>query len=162
MMYQSRTESTNTFTVQHSIRDALQYFRNKFPLNYPVICNGIGIDVTKRSNTRWNNVQSFFYKYQDVSSLQQLDLDLVYEEILDYQSLPDKVFPSEAWEEAKVPSEAWEEAKVVDGNDQEQTAHYRIDVLWWVYIPNERLRKWDESFQRTVQLGGNCARPATR
>ena len=58
------------------------------------------------------------------------------------QSLPDEVFPSEAWEEAKV----------VDGNDQEQTAHYRIDVLWWyisqMNVPESDER--DESFQRTV------------
>ena len=66
-------------------------------------------------------MQFCFDKYHVVSSLQGLDLDLVYEEFLDYQSLPDEVFPSEAWEEAKV----------LDGNDQEQTAHYRIDVFWW-------------------------------
>ena len=64
-------------------------------------------------------MQFFFDKYHDVSSLEGLDLDLVDEEFLDYQSPPDEVFPSEAWQEAKV----------VDGNDQEQTAHYRIEVL---------------------------------
>ena len=45
--------------------------------------------------------QFFFDKYRDVSCLQRLDLDLVYEEFLDYQSLPNEVFPSEAWEELK-------------------------------------------------------------
>ena len=92
-------------------------------LNDHVICNAIWIDVTKRSNTRRNIVQFFFDKYHAVSSLQGLDLDLVYKEFLNYQSLPDEVFPSEAWEEAKV----------VDGNDQEQTEHFRIDVLGGIY-----------------------------
>ena len=68
-------------------------------------------------------------------------LDLVYEEFLDYQSLPEEVFPSEAREEAKV----------VGGNDQEQTAHYRIDVLWWyisqINVPESGMSHFKELFK---------------
>ena len=40
-------------------RDALAIIQEKFPITNEVICNSVWIDVVKRHETNWNNVQYF-------------------------------------------------------------------------------------------------------
>ena len=67
-------------------------------------------------------MQYFHEKYYN-SSLKSTNLDQIYEEFQDYQSLPVSVIPDGVHEEAKV-----SEGKTDDGTI---AFRYRVDVHWW-------------------------------
>ena len=49
--------------VQCYFRDALAYIQEKFPITTKVIYNSVWIDVVKRHETNWNNVEYFLEKF---------------------------------------------------------------------------------------------------
>ena len=81
------------------------------------------IDVCNRLNSSWENVHFFLEKFKSLSSLDGIDHSGIYDEFMDYQTLPDESFHKNAWEEAKV-------IEGHDGNGDEMY-HYKIDILWW-------------------------------
>ena len=69
-------------------RSALNYIINKFPINNPIICNAMWIDVPNRMKSRWENVEFFLEKFP--SFFVDIDTDTVFEEFVDYQTLSDE------------------------------------------------------------------------
>ena len=83
-----------------------------------------GIDVQNRSEAKWESVEFFWTKFKSVSSLGETDIqiDAMYDEFCDYQTLTDD----------DIGEKAWSEAKVIDGFvDGQEIFHHRVDVLWW-------------------------------
>eukprot|EP00795_Rhopilema_esculentum_P011061 gene11061-19920_t len=108
--------------VHYYFKLSLQYMKKKFPLNNPLICNAVWVNVPDRINSKWAQVQYFFDLYPNLMSA--ISADELYEEFTDYQTLNDNDFEERAWEEARV-SEGVK--KEMDG---EISFHFRIDVLW--------------------------------
>ena len=107
----------------HYFKDALKYILEKFPINNEVICNSIWIDVEKRLQAKWENVEFFLEKFASVSFMDTIKQDNLYEEFVDFRTLSDD----------DIGQTAWTEAKVIDGEDEDGNAllHYRVDVLWY-------------------------------
>lgn len=99
---------------------AFQYVLSKFPINDELLKHTRWINVQKRSQAKWENVEYFLSRFQ--SALNTVNIDEMYDKFCDYQSLTD--------EDIGVIAE--KEAKVVDGlvNDQ-KIFHHRVDILWW-------------------------------
>ena len=99
-------------------KHSLKYIQQKFPIEDEVICNSVWIDVENRVNVKWENVQFFCEKYQNHSTVVNINYDELYEEVLDYQSLSDDQIGAAAWSEVMV-----NDGKGGDGND---IFHYRV------------------------------------
>ena len=122
----------------HYFKDALNYILEKFPISNEVICNSSWIDVEKRLQARWENVEFFLEKFASVSFMDTIKHDKLFEEFVDFQSLSDD----------DIGQTAWTEAKVIDGEDEEGNTllHYRVDVLWYhitqMKVPETSLRRF--------------------
>ena len=113
-------------------RDALLYIRKKFPINNEVICNSTWVDVVKRLEASWDNVEFFLEKFPSISFMAEIDNDSLFEEFIDYQSLTDDDIGAAAWKDAEVTT--------IDRNKQ-RSVHYRVDVLWYhIYITDKACR----------------------
>ncbi len=78
------------------------------------------INVLNRLEADWESVEFFLTKFQ--SFFINMDMDKLYDEFCDYQTLND----------GDIGDKAWNEAKVIDGTvDDIEEFHYRIDILWW-------------------------------
>lgn len=123
--------------VHFYFKESLDYIKTKFPIKDDTICNSVWIDVTRRSDVSWENVEHFVDKFQSVRSLEGINEDQLHDEFVDYQTLSSNDFPSEAFEEAKVVD------GVVDG---EEVFHYRMDTLWWhlnrMRIPQSSVKRF--------------------
>ena len=107
----------------HYFKNALEYILEKFPITNEVISNSIWIDVEKRLQAKWENLEFFLEKFPNISFMDTINPDNLYEEFVDFQSLSDD----------DIGQAAWNEAKVIDGTDEDGSilAHYRVDVLWY-------------------------------
>ena len=81
------------------------------------------IDVPIRMKSRWENVEFFSEKFPSI--FVDIDIDTVFEEFVDYQTVSDE----------DIDQEVWKEAKVIDKTNEGdmEVYHYRADVLW-LYI----------------------------
>ena len=68
--------------VQCYFRDALAYIQEKFPITTKVIYNSVWIDVVKRHETNWNNVEYFLEKFPRVLFTEEVDRDELFENSL--------------------------------------------------------------------------------
>ncbi len=68
----------------HYFKDALKYILQKFPISNEVICNSIWIDVEKRLQTKWENLEFFLEKFANVSFMDTINHDKLYEEFVDF------------------------------------------------------------------------------
>lgn len=122
----------------HYFKDALKYIQEKFPISNEVICNSTWIDVEKRLQAKWENVEFFLEKFASVSFMDTIKHDNLYEEFVDFRSLSDD----------DIGQPAWTEAKVIDGVDEDGNTlvHYRVDVLWYhiaqMKVPETSLRRF--------------------
>ena len=109
--------------AHHYFKSALKYIFDKFPIDNDVLCNAVWVNVPKRLDTTWESVQFFLEKFSLLTLLQGINPDILHEEFVDYQTLPDDA----------IGQRAWKEAKVVDGQDEDgnEIAHHRVDILWW-------------------------------
>ena len=117
----SQTAYTRFLTAAHEyFKAAFQYVLSKFPITDELLKHARWINVQKRSQAKWESVEYFLSRFK--SALNTVNIDEMYDEFRDYQSLTDE----------DIGVIAWKEAKVVDGlvNDQE-IFHYRVDILWW-------------------------------
>ena len=110
-------------SAHENCKQSPKYILQKFPIEDEVICNSVWIDVENRINAKWENVQFFCEKYQNLSTVVNIKYNELCEEVLDYHSLGDDQIGAAAWSEAKV-----NDGKDGDGND---IFHYRVDVLWY-------------------------------
>ena len=69
----------------------------------------------------WASKICFLDRGSATEVIQNIDVDKVYDEFCDYQSLSQDV----------IPEEAWDEVKVVNGKDSDEIKifHYRMDIL---------------------------------
>ena len=58
-------------------KQTLQYIQQKVPIEDEVICNSVWIDVENRINAKWENVQFFCEKYQNLSTVVDIKLGLL-------------------------------------------------------------------------------------
>ena len=122
----------------HYFKDALKYILEKFPISNEVICNSIWIDVEKRLQAEWENVEFFLEKFASVSFMDTIKQDNLYEEFVDFRTLSDN----------DIGQTAWTEAKVIDGEDEDGNTllHYRVDVLSYhiaqLKVPETSLRRF--------------------
>jgi hypothetical protein len=122
----------------HYFKDALKYILEKFPISNEVICNSIWIDVEKRLQAKWENVEFLLEKFASVSFMDTIKQDNLYEEFVDFRTLSDN----------DIGQTAWTEAKVIDGEDEDGNTllHYRVDVLWYhiaqLKVPETSLRRF--------------------
>ena len=81
------------------------------------------MNVIQRNVAEWENVDFFLTKYGSLSIISNINVDDLYEEFCDYQTLRDD----------EISDAEWEEEIIVDGEDEErkETFHYRIYILWW-------------------------------
>ena len=120
----SQHEYDNFHTGAHLyFKDPLQYIQSKFPIKNEVICNSVWVDVEKRDQATWSNIEFFLRKYSNQTCMEGIDNDKVFEEFVDYCSLTDEEIGY---------NNAWSEAEEVDGKDEDGTkiVHYRVDILW--------------------------------
>jgi hypothetical protein len=109
-----RTYNDLFVAAQAYFKAALGYVLKKFPLTDEVLKHAKWINVLNRSEA----------KFKSVSNLGDTDIqiDAMYDEFCDYQTLTDD----------DIGEKAWSEAKIVDGLvDGEEIFHHRVDVLWW-------------------------------
>ena len=110
--------------IHYYFKTSLENIKKKFLLDNPVICNAAWVNVPERLQASWENVQFFVDVFPGL--IDGVSVDTLYEEFVDYQCMND----------ADIVDEAWEEAKVSDGvkndiNDENNSYHYRVDILWW-------------------------------
>ena len=132
----SETAYTRFLTAAREyFKAAFQYVLSKFPITDELLKHARWINVQKRSQAKWESVEYFLSRFQ--SALNTVNIDEMYDEFRDFQSLTDE----------DIGLIAWKEAKVVDGlaNDQE-IFHYRVDILWWhisqMIIPESSARRF--------------------
>ena len=107
--------------VFYYYKDSLAYVIKKFPIQNELVCNAVWVDVEKRLDATWHHVQYFLGRFSSVKSLEFVNVDTLYEEFVNYQTLS----------ESKL-EEGFEKAKVTDGIVHEKDVfHYRMDVVWW-------------------------------
>ena len=116
-------------TTHYYFKSTLEYIQKKFPLDDPLICNSVWVNVLDRANTKWEHVQYLYDLFPNLMS--DISGDDLYEEFIDYQTLCDDDFEDVAWQEAKI----LEGLKHDDGGN---LFHYKIDVLWY-YIGNMKI-----------------------
>jgi hypothetical protein len=119
-----RTYNDLFVAAQAYFKAALGYVLKKFPLTDEVLKHAKWINVQNRSDAKWESVEFFWAKFKSVSNLGDtgIQIDAMYDEFCDYQTLTDD----------DIGEKAWSEAKVVDGLvDGEEIFHHRVDVLWW-------------------------------
>ena len=85
--------------------------------------------ITERDSMIFSNAANNYYRFaveyiQAKFTLDRIDHSEIYDEFVDYQTLPDESFHKNGWE--------FEEAKVIEGHDGngDEMCHYRIDILW--------------------------------
>ena len=111
--------------VFYYYKDSLAYVIKKFPIQNELVCNAVWVDVEKRLDATWHNVQYFLDRFSSVKSLEFVNVDTLYEEFVDYQTLSESEL-----------DEGFEKAKVTDGIvNVKDVFHYRMDVVWW-YLAN--------------------------
>ena len=73
------------------------------------------INVPKRSDVEWENVEFFLTKFKAVALISDIKEDAMYDEFCDYKTLTDD----------EIGRKVWDDAKVIDGTneDQEVIAH---------------------------------------
>ena len=87
-----------------------------------MICNSVWIDCNKRSEVSWDNVESFVDRSTSVISVNAIDCDKLYDDVIGYQTFSNN----------KISNTVFDDAKVVDGTiDEEEVFHYRMYILWW-------------------------------
>ena len=107
--------------VFYYYKDSLAYLIKKFPIQNELVCNAVWVDVEKRLDATWHNVQYFLDRFSYVKSLEFVNVDTLYEEFVDYQTLSESEL-----------EEGFEKGKVTDGIVNEKDVfHYRIDVDCW-------------------------------
>ena len=74
-------------------------------------------DFDSRQNVKWSHVEYFVEKYKGILQDDDYEMDKLFEEFIDFESLSDSELPSAAWEDAAV--------KEFDDGSKE----YRIDTL---------------------------------
>ena len=119
-----RTYNDLFVAAQAYFKAALGYVLKKFPLTDEVLKHAKWINVQNRSEAKWESVEFFWAKFKSVSNLGDTDIqiDAMYDELCDYQTLTDD----------DIGEKAWSEAKIVDGLvNGEEIFHHRVDVLWW-------------------------------
>lgn len=117
----SETAYTRFLTAAREyFKAAFQYVLSKFLINDELLKHARWINVQKRSQVKWKNVEYFLSRFQ--SALNTVNIDEMYDKFCDYRSLTDE----------DIGVIAGNEANVVDGlvNDQE-IFHHRVDILWW-------------------------------
>ena len=68
--------------VHYYFKLSLEYMKKKFPLNNPLICNAVWVNVPDHINSKWAQVQYFFDLYPNLMSA--ISVDELYEEFTDY------------------------------------------------------------------------------
>ena len=122
---------------------ALLYIQKKFPLIDELLASAKWIDVTRRTESTWENLEYFLGRYSNL--LSDVPQDALFDELFYYQTLTDD----------GIGQCAWKEAKVVDSEEEGSLPvfHYRVDVLWW-YIANMKLSGTSiQRFKYLVRVG---------
>ena len=75
----------------------------KFPLTDEVLKHAKWVDVANRSEAKWESVEFFLTKFRSVSNLQNdIDIDEMFDEVCDYQTMKDDDIGQKAWKDVKV------------------------------------------------------------
>ena len=117
----SQVQYDNVFkAAEKYFKTSLEYILKKFPMTNDVLLHAKWINVPKRLDAEWESVEFFLAKFQ--SFFVDMNMDALYDEFCDYQTLSD----------GDIGDKAWNEAKVIDGSvDDTDVFHYRVDILWW-------------------------------
>ena len=119
----SDNEYSKFYLAAHNyFKEALIYINKEFLLNGKVVCHSLSIYVARRSQYSNHNLQFFGGKYEYLSFVKDIEIDKLFYEFLDYQTLHDSDI-SETLEETKV-IDAAVDGKDVDGKDIEFICWY--------------------------------------
>ena len=99
----------------------IDYIRAKFPLSDDLLMHARFVNFGERENCEFADVEYFIARYQSILSFDDMDMDGIFDEFVEYQLLEQSDIPQHVWQSAKEKRE---------GDESEESTFIRMDVVW--------------------------------
>ena len=100
---------------------ATNYIKSKFRLNDDLIMHARFVNFDGRESCEFADVEYIIDHYQNVLSVNDVDIDQIFDEFVEYQLFEQSDIPHHVWQSAKEMSE---------GGESEESTFIRMDVIW--------------------------------
>ena len=100
----------------------IDYIQAKFPLSDDLLMHARFVNFGERENCEFADadVEYFIAHYQNILSFDDVDIDGIFDEFVEYQLL----------EESDIPQHVWQSATKSEGDESEESTFIRMDVVW--------------------------------
>ena len=91
----------------------IDYIRAKFPLSDDLLMHARFVNFGERENCEFADVEYFIARYKNVLSFDDVDMDGIFDEFVEYQLLEQSDIPQHVWQSAKEKSEGDERGQYI-------------------------------------------------